>query len=48
MDPELVADVAAWFADREELYRAGGAIGPRTEAGGDPQAELLAAFGRTP
>ena len=45
LDPHLVAEVAAWFADREELYRAGGMIGPR-QAGGDPQADLLAAFGR--
>jgi uncharacterized protein (TIGR03086 family) len=46
LDPELVTEVAAWFADREEMYRAGGAIGPRAEAGGDAQSELLASFGR--
>ena len=46
MDPELVAAVAGWFADREEMYRSGGAVGPRADAAGDPQAELLAAFGR--
>lgn len=46
LDPELVAEVATWFADREELYRAGGAIGPHAAGGGDPQTELLAAFGR--
>jgi uncharacterized protein (TIGR03086 family) len=46
LDPELVTEVAAWFADREEMYRSGGAIGPRTATGGDAQAELLAAFGR--
>ena len=46
LDPDLVDDVASWFADREELYRAGGAIGPRVEAGGDPQTELLARLGR--
>ena len=46
LDPELVAEVATWFADREELYRAGGAIGPHVEEHGDPQTELLAAFGR--
>ena len=46
MDPELVAEVAAWFADREEIYRAGGAIGPHAASDGDPQSELLAAFGR--
>jgi uncharacterized protein (TIGR03086 family) len=46
LDPELVAAVAAWFADREEMYRSGGAIGPRGPQTGDPQADLLAAFGR--
>jgi uncharacterized protein (TIGR03086 family) len=48
LDPELVADVAVWFADREEMYRGAGVIGPRGPGGGDPQSELLAAFGRTP
>jgi uncharacterized protein (TIGR03086 family) len=47
LDPELVEEVARWFADREELYRGGGAIGPRVEtAETGPQAELLAAGGR--
>lgn len=46
LDPELVAEVAAWFADKEELYRSAGAIGPHAEASGDPQTDLLAAFGR--
>ena len=46
LDPELVAEVAAWFTDREELYRSGGAVGPHPEAGPDPQAQLLAGFGR--
>lgn len=48
LDPDLVGEVAAWFAEREDLYRSGGAIGPRTEAGGDPASDLLSAFGRTP
>jgi uncharacterized protein (TIGR03086 family) len=48
LDPDLVAGVAAWFADREELYRSAGVIGPRTGAGGDPQSDLLAGFGRDP
>jgi uncharacterized protein (TIGR03086 family) len=48
LDPEVVEQVATWFADREELYRSGGAIGPRGEGGGDPQSDLLVAFGRTP
>ncbi len=47
LDPELVSEVADWFADREELYRAGGVIGPHLEAGPDPQARLLAGFGRS-
>lgn len=48
LDPELVAEVGAWFADREELYRQAGMIGARTEVDGDAQAELLAGFGRDP
>lgn len=47
LDPVLVAEVATWFADREEMYRAGNAIGPRVPTSGDPQADLLAAFGRS-
>jgi uncharacterized protein (TIGR03086 family) len=47
LDPELVAEVAAWFADREGMYRSGGAVGPRPETTStDPQAVLLAASGR--
>jgi uncharacterized protein (TIGR03086 family) len=46
LDPHLLAEVAAWFAEREELYRAAGAVGARASSDGDPQAELLAAFGR--
>lgn len=46
LDPELVAEVAAWFEGREELYRSAGAVGPHVATGGDPQTELLAAFGR--
>jgi uncharacterized protein (TIGR03086 family) len=48
LDPDLVSDVAAWFADREELYRSAGAVGPRAPTTGEPQADLLAAFGRDP
>ena len=29
LDPELVDEVATWFADREELYRAAAVVGPR-------------------
>lgn len=46
LDPELVEEVAGWFAEREDLYRAAGMIGPHAQASGDPQSELLAAFGR--
>ena len=48
LDPALVAAVADWFADREDAYRRAGAIGPRVDAGGDPQSDLLAAAGRDP
>ena len=46
MDPDLVADVAAWYAGQEEVYRSSGAVGPRPESGGDPASDLLAGFGR--
>jgi uncharacterized protein (TIGR03086 family) len=47
LDPELVDEVAAWFAQREEVYRSAGAVGPHLEAAaGDAQSQLLAAFGR--
>jgi uncharacterized protein (TIGR03086 family) len=49
LDPALVREVADWFADREALYRQGGAIGPRHPGGGeDPQSVLIASFGRDP
>jgi uncharacterized protein (TIGR03086 family) len=49
LDPEVVADVADWFADREADYRAGGAIGPRVAVSSDdPQDRLLGGFGRDP
>jgi uncharacterized protein (TIGR03086 family) len=48
LDPELVGFCSTWFREREEMYRAGGSIGPRPELpeGVDAQTELLAAFGR--
>jgi uncharacterized protein (TIGR03086 family) len=46
LDPELVRAVSEWFAEREEMYRAGGVIGPAVPGGDDPQAQLLGAFGR--
>jgi uncharacterized protein (TIGR03086 family) len=50
LDPELVAAVAAWFRNREEIYRSSGAIAARPESisSGNPQADLLIAFGRNP
>ena len=50
LDPELVAAVAAWFRNREEIYRSSGAIAARPEStsSGNPQADLLIAFGRSP
>jgi uncharacterized protein (TIGR03086 family) len=47
LDPDLVDEVARWFTDRERFYREGGAIGARGPSAGDPQSELLAAFGRS-
>ena len=48
LDPDVVHGVAAWFKDREDLYRSGGAIGDRVETNGSPEATLLGAFGRDP
>jgi hypothetical protein len=47
MDAELVAEVADWFADREEMYRAGGAVAAHVSDSGDPRTNLLAAYGRS-
>lgn len=46
LDRALTAEVAKWFTEREDVYRAAGVVGPRTGLTGDPQADLLAAFGR--
>ncbi|PWN01561.1 TIGR03086 family protein [Nocardioides silvaticus] len=46
MDPDVVAEVADWFAEREELYRGAGIIGEQGPLDGDPQHDLLARFGR--
>lgn len=48
LDPDTVAGVAAWFAEHEQPYRDGGAIGPRVETADDPQSQLLGGFGRDP
>jgi uncharacterized protein (TIGR03086 family) len=49
-DPELVDSIAAWFENREDLFRGAGIIAERP--GGvtsdDPQDQLLLAFGRRP
>ncbi len=46
MDPELVADVAAWFAPQEEMIRSAGVLGAHQDLSGDPQTDLLAGYGR--
>lgn len=48
LDADAVAAVAAWFAEREEIYRSVGAVGPRAGTFDDPQANLIAGFGRDP
>ena len=49
LDPALVAEVATWFAEREDGYRQAGAIGPAVAIDAtDAQTRLLAAFGRDP
>ena len=49
LDPEVVAEVAEWFRDREDIYRSAGIVAERpASSDGDPQAELLIAFGRDP
>jgi uncharacterized protein (TIGR03086 family) len=49
LDPEVVAAVAEWYGPIEESYRSGGQVAPRPAVSGDdPQAALLAAFGRDP
>ncbi len=48
LDPALVAEVSRWFAEREELYRSAGVVGPRAASHGDPQSELIAGAGRDP
>ena len=48
LDPEVVDAVTVWFAEREQMYRDAGAIGPRVATADDPQSRLLGAFGRDP
>src|ERR687897_473005 len=49
-DPELVDAIAAWFENREVLFRGAGIIAERPSgvASDDPQDQLLLAFGRRP
>jgi len=48
LDPELVKACSEWFAQREDVYRAAGAIGDRPEVApdADPQTALLGMYGR--
>jgi uncharacterized protein (TIGR03086 family) len=46
LDPGLLDGVGAWFERMEEAYRGAGIIGARGALTGDPQADLLARFGR--
>jgi uncharacterized protein (TIGR03086 family) len=50
LDPAALRSCADWFAEREDLYRQGGAIGPRVplDPSASEQDRLLAAFGRDP
>ena len=50
LDPEVTAEVAAWFRDREAIYRSAGMVAerPPSAPSSDPQADLLIAFGRDP
>src|SRR5262249_28194331 len=50
LDTEAVRACAQWFTGREDLYRGGGAIGPRIDVPAErgEQAVLIGAFGRDP
>jgi uncharacterized protein (TIGR03086 family) len=49
LDSGLVDAVGSWFAEREQMYRSGGAIQARPEeVTGVPGDDLLIAFGRSP
>ena len=50
LDEKLVTEVATWYRDREQFYRSGGAVAdrPSQRQAGDPQSDLLIAFGRDP
>jgi uncharacterized protein (TIGR03086 family) len=46
MEPDLVDDVAAWFAPNEDMVRAAGVIAAHQDLSGDPQTDLLSGYGR--
>jgi uncharacterized protein (TIGR03086 family) len=46
LDEDLMAAVAEWYAEREEIYRSAGMVAERVPGQGDPQSELLGRFGR--
>ncbi len=50
IDPQALAVLGPWFAEREELYRGAGLIGPRIPVPDEAteQDRLVAAFGRDP
>ncbi|MGH9113313.1 MAG: TIGR03086 family metal-binding protein, partial [Acidimicrobiales bacterium] len=50
VDPELVDAIAAWFANREDLFRGVGIISERPAGidSDDPQDRLILAYGRRP
>ncbi|MFG1815533.1 TIGR03086 family metal-binding protein [Kribbella sp. NPDC049174] len=48
LDPELVDEVATWFAERDELYRSAGMVADPLAGFTDPADQLIGAFGRDP
>jgi uncharacterized protein (TIGR03086 family) len=48
LDPDLVDEVATWFAQRADLYRTSGAVDDPVEGFTDPADQLVGAFGRDP
>jgi uncharacterized protein (TIGR03086 family) len=48
LDPELVDEVATWFAERADLYRSSGAVAEPVDGFIDPADQLIGAFGRDP
>ena len=46
LDPDLVADVAAWFGPVEDMVRSAGVIAEHQELSGDPATDLLSGYGR--